>query len=116
MVWNTPVRWAASDPGWYKGRFVPWLATRGEPDLQAPVRTLLPLALAEHAFRPRALTFAIERWRRMTNDGRMQRLAERLDSAMSWYGTAWLLIAGALLIAFVVYKIVTHHDPPVYTY
>ena len=93
------VAWEAG-PGWYAGALVPWLATRGHPEYRPVVRGLLPEVLAQNAARPAPLGFALSRWESMRGDPPTTATAQRLRGAISWHGSAWLLLVFAGLAGF----------------
>lgn len=88
------------EPGWYAGRFVPWLATLGRPAYLPVVSGLLPEALAQDQALPRAFRFALNRWRSMRGDDAGVTTARTLDSALSWYARAWILLLLTGLLGF----------------
>jgi hypothetical protein len=103
---TAPLRYGPTPPGWYTGTFVPWLATAGQPEYRLVVGGLLPEVLAQNTARPTALSFLLERWGRMQGDPEATTTAERLRSAISWHASAWMLLLGAGLAAFVFLLIV----------
>jgi hypothetical protein len=102
---SAPERAWEAAPGWYAGTLVPWLATRGQPEYQPVVRGLLPEVLALNTARPAPLEFALGRWERMRGDSPATVTASVLRSAMSWHGSAWVLLVfggfAALVFFFV---------------
>jgi hypothetical protein len=101
-VVNAPLRAVALQPGWYTGTFVPWLATRSAPEHRAAVAGLLPEALAQGATNPAGLQFVLARWERLRGEPAAGELAERLRSAMSWHGSAGMLLVFGGFFALVV--------------
>ena len=99
------LRWAATEPGWYTGTLVPWLATAGSPDDRPPVRALLPDVLAERGSRPRALEFLLDRWQGMQGDAAANGLAARLRSAMSWHASAGMLVLPSAFLLFLLFVV-----------
>jgi hypothetical protein len=92
----------ATEPGWYTGGLVPWLATRQAPQLYPVVRGLLPEALAQKGARPTVLQYALSRWEGMRGDGASRDIAIGLRSAIGWYTNAGCLIAIAAVVFLVI--------------
>jgi hypothetical protein len=105
-VSTAPMQPGVSSPGWYTGTLVPWLATRGAPEYAPIIRGLLPEALAQNATSPVSVQFVLDRWRRLIGDAAPRTIAERLRSAMTWHGVAWVgPISAALILLFLLSRL-----------
>ncbi|HET7232750.1 MAG TPA: hypothetical protein VFJ16_22260 [Longimicrobium sp.] len=100
QIASTPILGPDLGPGWYTGTFVPWLATFGDATWRPVVAGLLPEVLGQQRARPTAVEFALARWESMRGDAGTATTAQRLRSAISWHGSAWMVLLFGGFAAF----------------
>jgi hypothetical protein len=102
-----PVRATPTEPGWYAGTFVPWLATVAGAGQYLPVlRGLVPEALVQHASRPSTLALVLDRWERPESDPDTRVIAQRLRLALEIHPWAWILLPAAALVLLIILVVV----------